>query len=99
MQYKVPPQGLYAAVRDYLLDSSGEKYYPLTYLNQMDDIKPGQLSPTAELSRKTSQLLVIYEAFRKKLVFCMQRFFEVRVTYAAWLYYKRLSVPINRMIL
>lgn len=32
---KVPSQVLYAAVCDHLLDSAGDAYYPLTYLEQI----------------------------------------------------------------
>lgn len=94
-KFDVPPQRLYAAVRDHLLGSSEQKYYPLSYLDQLDAVKPWQLSVTV-LARKMSLLLAHYDASRKRLAFRMQRFTETSGTYAAWLY-KRLFLPIKRL--
>ena len=82
--YDVPPQGLYAAVRDHLLDSSGEKYHPLAYLERLDNMKAGQLTPS-ELATQMNKVLALYEAARKRHIFKLQRFPEISARCAAWL--------------
>lgn len=49
-------------MRDYLLDASGKKDYPVTSWDQLDNIKPVKPGPT-KLSRKMRQLLVLYKVF------------------------------------
>lgn len=89
-RYDVPQQGLCAAVRGYLLNSSGEKSYPLTCLERLNNIKTGQLIPSV-LAPQVNLILASYEGSRKRLVFKMQRLLEISATRAAWLCYKRLS--------
>ena len=84
-------------VRDQLLDSVPKKYHPLTYLGKIEEIKPGEFSPTA-LEQRPEQLLVLYEAARMRAVFHFESYPEISATYAAWLYYRRLPERIAELI-
>ena len=96
IQADVPKRALYSVVRDHILGSVPEKYHPLAYLEQLDNIKLGDLTP-AELERKMEQILTLYEAARVRAAFSLERYPEISAMYAAWLYYKRLSPAVTRM--
>ena len=81
----------------HLLASAGDAYYPLTYLEQLDNIKPDDLNPT-ELAQRMDRILLLYEGARMRAAFKLQRFPEIGATYAAWLYYKRLPPAIKAVL-
>lgn len=94
---QVTSQALYAVVRDHLFDSAGDAYCPLTYLEHLDSIKPGDFNPT-ELATRMDRIFLLYEGARMRAAIELQRFPEIGATYAAWLYYKRFPPAIKTLL-
>ena len=96
-QANVPRRYLYAALRDFLLNSAGDKYHPMVYLDRVYNIKQGEFEAET-LALKLNQLFTLYEAARKRAVFNFKRYPPISPSYAAWIYFSKLDKAIQQKI-
>lgn len=57
-QANVPRRYLYAALRDFLLNSASDKHHPMIYLDRMNSIKQGEFE--ADIDSETKETLLLF---------------------------------------